>query len=408
MSVKQEFYKSELIKQLYYGGALSCADLSDLTQKSIPLVAKNLSDLVRCGIVTETGLAQSSGGRRPQTYSIAKGNMYVLAVAMDQLTTRAVIMDMQNTMVTPSLDFSLPLSGNSDALDQLAGALQQYVEHSGIDRNKIVGVGIGMPGFVDVNKGINHSFLSGPGMINIREFLEEALQLPVFIDNDSSLIALAEYRFGPAKGIKNAMVVNIGWGVGLGLILNGELFRGDSGFAGEFSHIPIFTSNKLCSCGKLGCLETETSLKILVERAMEQQEAGKITSIPKLGGMEIEKEAALVMEAAVAGDRVAVDVLSGVAYDVGRGIAILIHILNPGMILLSGRGASAGNLWMAPVQHAINRNCIPKIAEKTVVKVSSLGKKAEIIGAAALVVDHLEWDNVAKVFVNEIQSEYFS
>jgi len=410
MSAKQEFYKSELIRQLYYGGALSCADLSELTHKSLPHVTRSLTDLVNSGIVKETGLAQSTGGRRPQMYSIAENCMYVLAVAMDQLTTRAVVMDMHNKTVKPFLEFSLPLASTPDALAILAERLRQYLDESGIDKTKIVGAGIGMPGFIDVTKGVNHSFLSGPEMINIKKYLEDALQLPVFLDNDSSLIALAEYCFGQAKGKKNVMVVNIGWGVGLGLILNGELFRGDSGFAGEFSHIPLFTNNKMCSCGKLGCLETETSLKVLVERAMEEQRTGKKSSLPPLEGNDVDKEAALIIDAAVAGDRLAVDVLSGIAYDVGRGIAILIHILNPGVVILSGRGASAGNLWLAPVQDAINRNCIPKIAENTVVAVSTLGKKAEIIGAAALAVEHLQWDKVAKVSgrqKQQIQSEYF-
>jgi glucokinase-like ROK family protein len=409
MSSKQSTYKSILIKQLYYGGALSCAELSDLTQKSLPLVNKALGDLVRDGIVKETGFAHSTGGRRPQTYSIADGKMYVLAVAMDQLTTRVAIMDMHNRLVTPYSDFPLPLTNNTHALKHLASLLQEFIQRSGIPKHKIIGAGIGMPGFVDVTKGVNHSFLSGPGLVNIKAFLENFLQLPVFIDNDSSLIALAEYRFGAAKGQKNVMVVNIGWGVGLGLIINDELFRGDSGFAGEFSHIPIFTNNKLCSCGKLGCLETETSLKVLVERAREEQASGKITSIPVLDGRDVAEAAALIIEAAVAGDRVAVDVLSGIAYDIGRGIAILIHIMNPGLIVLSGRGASAGNLWLAPVQHAINRNCIPKIAENTAVSVSSMGKEAEIIGAAALVVDHLDLEKLE--FLNQqqgLQRECFS
>ena len=114
---------------------------------------------------------------------------------------------------------------------------------------------------------------------SITKFISKAVGLPVFIDNDSSLIALAELRFGAAKNEKNAMIINMGWGVGLGLILDGALYRGDNGFAGEFSHIPVFTNNKLCSCGKNGCLETETSLLVLVEKALDGLKSGRVSSL---------------------------------------------------------------------------------------------------------------------------------
>ena len=119
-------------------------------------------------------------------------------------------------------------------------------------------VGIGMPGFVNAQKGINYTFLKSHNK-SISNVICDKIGIPVYIDNDSSLIALTEQRFGAAMDKKNAMVINIGWGIGLGLILNGELFRGHDGFAGEFSHIPLFNNGKLCSCGKSGCLETETA-----------------------------------------------------------------------------------------------------------------------------------------------------
>jgi predicted NBD/HSP70 family sugar kinase len=139
------------------------------------------------------------------------------------------------------------------------GKNDEVIRKSGVDKKKIIGAGIGMPGFIDSKKGINYTFLEA-GEQTISQYLSRQLELPVYIDNDSSLIALAEFRFGLARRQKNAMVLNIGWGIGLGMILNGELFRGQNGFAGEFSHMPLFNNNKLCSCGKTGCLETEASL----------------------------------------------------------------------------------------------------------------------------------------------------
>lgn len=386
---KQDLYKRNIKKHLYFAGDLSCADLSELTGKSLPLTTRLLNDLIEEGCVVETGLAHSTGGRRPQMYSLKPDLMYVVSVAMDQLITRVGIMDMRNNPVFPVEQVELVLWNNPNALQELTGHLNNYIKKTGIAKAKIAGVGIGMPGFVDVKKGINHSFLKVEEG-SIVSHIEASLGLPVLIDNDSSLIALAEQRLGAARNRKNAMVVNISWGVGLGMILNGELFRGHNGFAGEFSHIPLFTNNKLCSCGKTGCLETETSLLVVAEKAIAGLQQGRMSVLKNLSFDRIEETGKSIMKAAVQGDQFAVELLSEAGYNMGKGVAILIHLLNPELVVLSGRGATAGRLWLAPVQQAINEHCIPKIAENTELVISSLGYQSELIGAAALVMEHYD------------------
>ena len=191
------------------------------------------------------------------------------------------------------------------------------------------------------------------------------------------------------------MVINIGWGVGLGLILNGALYRGEEGFAGEFSHIPIFNNNKLCSCGKHGCLETETSLLVLIENVKAGLKAGKVSSLQETSLDRYEEANDAIIKAVIAGDRFMVGLLSEIAFKIGRGVAILIHLLNPKAIILSGRGSIAGKIWQAPIQQAINEYCIPSLARNAQVIISNLGHKAEIIGAAALVMENIE--NIAPV-----------
>ncbi|WP_240410054.1 ROK family protein [Flavisolibacter nicotianae] len=386
---KQAAYKRKLIKQLYFGGMLSCTDLSVQTDKSLPVTTKALNELIEQGQVVETGYATSTGGRRPAMYSLRPDLMYVVSVAMDQLITRMAIMDMQNKVVGKIESVELTLPNNPDALEGLKLHIEKFIAASGISKQKIAGIGIAMPGFVDVKKGINHSFLRTEEG-SIVSYIEAGVGLPVLIDNDSSLIALAELRLGSARSRVNAMVINISWGVGLGMILNGELFRGNNGFAGEFSHIPVFTNNKMCSCGKSGCLETETSLLVVVEKAMQGLKEGKTTGLKNLSLEHIEDTATAIINAAVKGDKFAVELFSGIGYNIGRGVAILIHLLNPELIVLSGRGSGVGKLWLAPIQQAINEHCIPKIAENTVVQISTLGHQAEIIGAAALVMENFD------------------
>lgn len=321
---------------------------------------------------------------------------------MDQLITSIGILDLHNNLVGKVERIELPLQNNYKALEQLTECLVQFINKSGIPKNKIAGIGISMPGFVDVKKGINHSFLI-TGQESIVKYIESEVEIPVLIDNDSSLIGLAELRLGTARNHKNVMVINIGWGVGLGMILNGEIFRGHNGFAGEFSHIPVFKDNKkICSCGKTGCLETETSLLVIVEKAIAGLKKGRMSVLKELSFDRVEESCKAIMDAASKGDTFAVELFSEAGYNLGLGIAILITLLNPELIVLSGRGAAAGKLWLAPIQQAINEHCIPKIAEDTQIKISSLGNKVDLIGAAALVMEN--YDGIPSIQNNKLNA----
>lgn len=389
---KELKYKRNVQKHLYFAGELSCADLSKLIKKSVPLTTRVLNEMIEEGIVLELGHANSTGGRRPQMYALNPNKSYLISVAMDQKNTRMVIMDLRNNYVGELKTIGLPLNNNNDEINLLAQHLKSFIDESGIPKEKFIGVGIGMPGFIDTDKGVNYSFLKVEADQSITTVLESLIEIPVMIENDSSLIALAELKFGVARNIQNAMVINIGWGIGLGIIVNGALFSGYNGFAGEFSHIPIFTNNKLCSCGKTGCLETETSLGIFVEKAINGLKSGKLSMLNGLSIERMEEASIAILEAAAKGDKFAVELISESAYKIGKGVAILIHLMNPELIVISGKGTVAGKLWKTPIQQAINDYCIPKIAEKTSIEISSLGYEAELVGAAGLVMEHyIHW-----------------
>ncbi|MEO5563242.1 MAG: ROK family protein [Chitinophagaceae bacterium] len=395
MSDKKLLIKKKILRQIYLSSSIACAELSWRIKKSLPLTTKLVNELIDEGYVLETGFAPSTGGRKPVMYSLKPDVLFIVSVAMDQFVARIAIMDMHNQFVTQVEKFELPLQKNPQALSILTEKIDHVINKSGIPRDKIAGIGIGMPGFVDFKKGINYTFLKITGK-SIVEYIHDKLGIPVFIDNDSSLIALAELRFGIAKGKKNAMVINIGWGIGLGLIVNGELFRGHNGFAGEFSHIPLFANGKLCSCGKSGCLETETSLLLIIEKTKEGLKTGKI-SVLKSSQLEHYEEASeMIITAVHEGDRFAAELFSEAGYNIGRGVAILIHLLNPEVIILSGRGSTAGKIWQAPIQQALNEHCIPRLAANTMIETSTLGYQAELIGAAALVMENYEKEIVKK------------
>jgi len=378
--------KAGIIRQLYFENRLSCLDLSLALGKSVPVITKQVAELIQSGWLKEAGQAPSSGGRRPMLYAIQKTDSYIVAVAMTRMGVHISILDIQNRPVVETQYFDLDLTKNEKAVPVILEKISAVIEKSGIEREAILGVGVSMPGFIDVAKGVNYSYLEMAGNIPLRDYLSEKLQLPVYLDNDSSVLALAELRFGAAKDRRDVMVINIGWGVGLGMIVDGKLFRGHSGFAGELSHIPISDNDKLCTCGKRGCLEVEATLLVATQQAIEQIRSRKIKTL-KLSDNIYEMSERL-MAAAENGNQDAIALFSEMGYKIGKALAILIHIQNPELIVLSGRGAAIGRLLLAPIQQALNKYCIPRLYENTKLKVSQLGKDNALIGAGALVMEN--------------------
>ncbi|MDB5154229.1 MAG: hypothetical protein JWR54_2980 [Mucilaginibacter sp.] len=388
-TVKSVQLKSMIVKQLYFDKALSCAELSVLFEKSIPSITKSVNELMSEGFVVEQGYAPSSGGRRPLLYSIKPDAMYILAVAVDQLSTRIQLLDLSNRPVADSLTLELKLLNNNEALGILIKNINNYIAKTNVPKEKIAGIGMGMPGFVNVVQGINYTYLNAGGK-SLTRYLREQTGLPVYIDNDSSLIALAEQKFGIAKAQQNVMVINLGWGIGLGMIINGEIFRGHNGFAGELSHIPLSDDDTLCTCGKRGCLETVASMLVVVQKAIEGIKKGRVTSLKNTDSSPSKALGDAILNAADDGDQFAIDLLSDAAYKIGKALAILIHIINPQTIVLSGRGARAGKILMAPIQQALHKYCIPRLAESTQLLISNLGFDAELIGAAVLMMENFD------------------
>lgn len=374
-----------IVRHLYFSPLSSCNDLSEALGKSLPIIARALNELVASGHVLEKGYAPSNGGRPPLVYSLRPENMYILAVAIDQLYTRIAVLDLANHYVMPVERIELRLLDNKDALTILTDALRDCIDRLGRDSRRIIGAGIGMPGFINTTTGNNLTYLPTGTGESLRDHLEHQLGIPVHIENDAGVLALAELKEGLAKGLRDVMVIDIGWGIGLGMIINGALFRGHKGFAGELSHIPVSDNNTICECGKRGCLETEATLRVVAGKAIHELKEGRISSIPLVETPEEMSEA--IMAAATHGDQYAIDLLTDMGLKIGKAIAILIHIVNPELIILGGRGAQVGRILTAPILQALNRYCIPRLSEHTELKVSKLGHDASLIAAAALVIE---------------------
>lgn len=386
---KSQRLRADIIKHFYYKRVLSLTELSIFTGKSLPLIRSIVTSLVNEGYLCEQGLAPSTGGRRASIYVLNPNQTkYAVAVAMEQLTTRLTIYDLSRKAAIPVQHLDLELSDSFNDVTVLINFINESIAKSKINRVDILGVGIGMPGFVNSEIGINSSYLFIKDGSTLRDYLIKGIDLPVTIDNDSSLIALAELNFGKARNLNDVMVVNIGSGTGLGIIINGSLYRGSRGYAGEFSHVPLSNTNDLCSCGKRGCLEVETSLRVMVRKAKKAMAKGMRSSMNELFKDTGKQEIDHFLDAVVAQDPLAISILSNAAFQLGKGLSTLIHILNPECIVLSGRGAKAGKMLMPSIQQAINEFCIPRIADLTNIELSILTYEAELLAAASLVIEN--------------------
>lgn len=378
-----------ILTALYNQTPQSIAELSNYIGKSVPNITKSVQELLNDNLINSEGLAPSTGGRRAIHYSLNTELLpYILVVAIDQYNTSISLMDLANHPIKNPKQQQIELNQSENPLEEILALIDSYLA----DQNKdhILAVGVSMPGFVDSKNGINTSYPNHHPLYHIRDNIQKHIHIPTYIENDSTAIAIAEHVFGMAKGINNAVVINLNWGVGLGMILEGKLFKGHSGYAGEFSHIPLSNPNKLCSCGKRGCLEVEASLISALEYASELIKSGQISQLTanydQLGKITVDE----LMIAALNGDQIAIESFAKIGSMLGKGIATLIHIINPEKIIISGNGAKVGNILLPQIQAAILEFTIQRLSKDTTIEISTL-HNAQIIGTASIAVSSSNW-----------------
>ncbi|MNG72589.1 N-acetylglucosamine repressor [compost metagenome] len=373
-----------IVKTLYFSGTLSIAELSKKIGKSIPNTTNSIQYLLEKKIITCEGLAPSTGGRRATNYSLNGRDLpLILAITIDQYSFTITLLDLSNNIIKESSQETINLQLDSNLHVRILERIDHYLADQLAAR--ILIVGITMPGFVNSAKGINTSYCEQHPLFNIRDIIQQHLKRPAYIENDSAAIAIAEHNFGKAKDTENALVINLNWGVGMGMILKNELFRGSVGFAGEFSHIPLSDQNKLCSCGKKGCLEVEASLLAAIECASLKLDAGEVSILGKLYQRERKITIAQLMEAAIDGDQLAINSFSRIGYMLGKGIATLIHIVNPEKVIISGHGARIGQILLPQIQAAVVEFSINRLSKHTRIEISSL-LNVQLMGTASIAI----------------------
>jgi N-acetylglucosamine repressor len=395
VALKKHIQKIKIIKYLYTNGAKSLADICNRIKISSPTTASIINELVNSGLLEKQGRGKSKGGRKPYLFGLRENSLFVLGVEIGRYRTRLAVFNNKNHNISGLREYNLELNNEIQTINKLCGYIEEIISSSGIDPHKLIGIGINMPGLVDSKNGINYTYFNF-NENSVCRILEKKFNRPIFIENDAKAIALAEHRFGLAKGKKDVLVLYLDWGIGLGIIQDGKLYRGVSGFAGEFSHIPIVENGLLCHCGKQGCLETMASGTALVRMMKERIETDKnlLPSID-LTNEPDKDEITLIIDSAKNGNQFAINLLSEIGYNLGKGLAILIQLLNPELIILGGRMTEAEHYITTPIQQSLNIYCMPKLREQSSIVISDMGQDVGMMGAIAVVMENI-FENLFK------------
>lgn len=383
---KNYLNKLKLIKNLYVKGSNTAGEICNEVGISLPTVNSLLGDLINSGQIIKDGRAESQGGRKPDLYKLTKDSFYIISVDINKFRVRIAIYNSSNQQVSPPEILKLTLNNEKETFDKICDFVSEYQSKSDIPIEKIIAVGISMPGLIDSITGVNHTYLKF-GQKSLVEKFENRLGLKVFLENDARAMTLAEFKFGQNDQYKNVLGIFIGWGIGLGVIIDGKIYQGASGFAGEFSHSPIFESREVtCTCGKKGCLESVASGTAIVRMAKEAIEYDYDSILARMARENNgEIEPYLVVDAALAGDQRAITILSEAGLDLGRGISILIQLLNPELIIIGGSVAEAKQYLVTPIQQALNIYSMAKARENTELTLYKLGKEVGLLGGVAVV-----------------------
>ncbi|MBB5285111.1 putative NBD/HSP70 family sugar kinase [Rhabdobacter roseus] len=364
--------------------------MARLFHASIPSATGIINELIREGWITETGTGPARAGRPPVLYGLNPKKYLTLIMDINRHDTQLVVFDLSNQLIVRR-QIDIRLDDTPAFLELLFEETENFLANHGITRDRLWGIGVSMPGLINAAQGINQTYLhlTSPGE-TLSSRLENHFQAPICLINDTRATTIGEHRFGLAKDKSHVLTINIDWGVGLGILLNGEVFNGASGFAGELGHIQVRSDGILCHCGKVGCLDTVTSAMALIRQAREGIEAGRATILPQLVRGNLDAlDTSHIIEAIHAGDEFSIDLLGKVGSELGKGLATAVHLFNPEVIIISGLLAAVGPFISNPIEQAINKYCLVDFKNSLSIRISQLGTKARLLGTQAHLFEYL-------------------
>jgi glucokinase-like ROK family protein len=363
-------------------GTISRAEIARRTGLSRSTVSSLVADLQADGLVKERpepGSAHGQqGGRPPILLSFDASAGAAVGIDFGHSHLRVAVSDLASTILSERRE---PLDTDHDAQQGLELAAEMVAEalaDAGVTRSAVIGAGMGLPGPIEQDAGTVGSSAILPGWIGMTAATEmrQRLDIPVMVDNDANLGALAEAAFGAGRDAGDLIYLKVSSGIGAGLILNGRLYRGSAGLAGELGHVLVDPDGIVCRCGNRGCLETVAATGALVDLLRRSH------------GEDLTVEA--MLEAARGGDLGCRRVIHDAGRALGQVVATLLNVLNPELLVVGGDLAGAGDLLLDGVRESVSRAALPEAARRAEVVAGVLGDRAQVLGALALVVSEAD------------------
>ncbi|RYF69959.1 MAG: ROK family transcriptional regulator [Cytophagaceae bacterium] len=387
IDTKKNRLKRNILAELYRSGSRTIAQLASFLHSSVPSVTALIDELTTTKWIWGIGTGVAQMGRKPSLYALKPDHYVTVVVDITVHDTKLLVFDLTNQVVQ-RVDLALQLGDSPSFVGELQEPLQQLAHQLSARGLVVIGIGATMPGLVNPELGFNftHPELNQPGQ-SLSSLVESLFDAPIYVINDTKATIFGESKFGLAQGKKHVLSINIDWGIGLGVMINGDILQGTAGFAGELGHIQIKTDGELCTCGKVGCLDTLTSASALIRRARLGLAQGQQSMLANEGPDELTIE--LIIDKANAGDAFCIDLLRDAGSELGRGLAMAVHLFNPELIIVNGVLAKAANAITYPIEQALIHHCLPDYRNNLTIELSHLGEMAKLYGTHAYVLQSL-------------------
>jgi len=381
-------YKNRVLKRLIINyldvtGNITIAELARELNISAPKITNLVTELIDDGLIKDYGKVDSTGGRRAILYGLVAESCFFIGVDIKRYYINIGLLDFKKNLVTVKEKIPYKLENSVEAYQQLINIIKNFIEELPIQKEKVLGMGINLSGRVNHKTGYSYSFFhfhEEP----LSQTIEKEIGIQTFIENDSRAMAYGEFFSGAVSNEKNVLFVNMDYGVGLGILIDGKVYYGKSGFSGEFGHIPFFNNEIICHCGKKGCLETEASGIALLRNFKNKIEQGSTSSLVKKGKAIDDLRVSDIAQAARNEDVLCIELIAEIGEKMGRGLAVLINIFNPELVVLGGTLAETGDYIKLPIKSALNKYSLNLVSSDTQLLISKLGEKAGVIGGCLM------------------------
>ncbi len=384
ISHKNSIIKRNIIAHMAVNGECTLSELTKELHISVPTITKLVQELVDENIVTDLGKVETPGGRRPNIFGLANSAIYFVGVNVGRDNMRFMVTDLQNNIIKEENDFTFELQDRPQCLERICTNIENFIASCGVERSKMLGLGVCMTGRVNPDTGRSYNYFTSNEQ-SLRDILEERIGLRVLIENDTRARCYAEYTNSKSKDEMDVLYLHLGRGLAIGIVMNGKLYYGKSGFAGEFGHIPFFDNEIICSCGKKGCLETEVS-GIAIEQKFGRLISQGVNTILR---EKYNKHEAIhvdeIIDAAKHDDNLSIELIEEVGRKGGKAVAFLINTFNPETVIVGGNLAAAGDYLMLPLKSATNKYSLNLVYKDTKFRVSKMTESANAWGVAMLI-----------------------